>query len=129
MRGTVMIRRRKILQAGVLLVVASAVLVVALPASGAKHSKAVRAAAPSDRYVPAQPEPGTAIPEASVRFGMRPYADNTFYVVAMKKGWFKDVGITITPQPYGLKVTDAVVVSLLLKQGLDISSEFGPLLL
>lgn len=124
-----MTRRRKTLQGGILLLVASAVLVAALPASGAKDSKAVRAAAPSDRYVPAQPEPGTAIPEASVRFGMRPYADNTFYVVAMKKGWFKDVGITITPQPYGLKVTDAVVTSLLLKQGLDISSEFGPLLL
>ena len=29
---------------------------------------------------------------------MRPYADNTFYIIAMKKGWFKDVGIKIEPE-------------------------------
>src|SRR5437879_5872338 len=39
----------------------------------------------ADQYVPANPEPGTDIPAASVTFGMRPYADNTFYVIAMKK--------------------------------------------
>ena len=37
---------------------------------------------------------------------MRPYADNTFYVIGMEKGWFKDVGITITPEPDGLKTTE-----------------------
>ncbi|HZO96989.1 MAG TPA: hypothetical protein VFB42_06420 [Gaiellaceae bacterium] len=104
-------------------------LAIVLTASGAGERQGVRVATPTDRYVPAPPEAGTDIPEATVRFGMRPYADNTFYVVAMKKGWFKDVGITIAPAPYGLKVTDAVVTSLLLKKQLDISSEFGPLLL
>jgi ABC-type nitrate/sulfonate/bicarbonate transport system substrate-binding protein len=98
----------------------SAALFLVLMASGAGSS---------DRYVPAQPEPGTDIPQATIRFGMRPYADNTIYVIGMKKGWYKDVGITISPPPFGLKVTDTVVVSLLLKKQLDISSEFGPLLL
>jgi hypothetical protein len=104
-------------------------LAVALTASGAEDRHAARAATPTDHYVPASPEAGTTIPEATVRFGMRPYADNTFYVVAMKKGWYKDVGISIAPQPYGLKVTDTVVTALLLKKQLDISTEFGPLLL
>src|SRR5438552_2650243 len=93
-------------------IVAASVLVglaVAFTASGAGNQKTARAATPTDHYVAAPPEAGTDIPAATVRFGMRPYADNTFYVVAMKKGWFKDVGITIAPQPYGLKVTDAVV--------------------
>jgi hypothetical protein len=44
-------------------------------------------------YTTSKPEAGTAIPHASVTFAMRPYADNTFYVIGMKQGWFKDVGI------------------------------------
>jgi hypothetical protein len=47
----------------------------------------------------------------------------------MKKGWFKDVGVNIVPQPYGLKVTDTNVVALLLNGQLDISSEYCPLML
>ncbi|MBV9756849.1 MAG: hypothetical protein JO047_07330, partial [Alphaproteobacteria bacterium] len=49
------------------------------------------AAAGDDLYQPAAAEPGTDIPQTGIRFGMRPYADNTFYIIAMKKGWFKDV--------------------------------------
>jgi hypothetical protein len=86
-------------------------------------------AAEADVFKPAPAEPGTAIPQADIRFGMRPYADNTFYIVAMKKGWFKDVGITIQPEPFGLKVTDTNVVALLLNGQLDISSEYCPLML
>jgi ABC-type nitrate/sulfonate/bicarbonate transport system substrate-binding protein len=73
-------------------------------------------------YSPATPEAGTDIPKASVSFGMRPYADNTFYVIGMEKGWFKDVGITITPQPNGLKTTENQWVSLLLNRQVDINS-------
>ena len=32
---------------------------------------------------------GTIIPAASVQFGMRPYADNTFYIIGIRKGWFR----------------------------------------
>ncbi len=87
------------------------------------------AAAAADLYKPAPAEPGIEIPKADVKFGMRPYADNTFYIIAMKKGWFKDVGVNIVPSPYGLKVTDTNVVALLLNGQLDISSEYCPLML
>jgi ABC-type nitrate/sulfonate/bicarbonate transport system substrate-binding protein len=80
-------------------------------------------------YVRATPESGTSLPQVSVKFGMRPYADNTFYYIGIKKGWFKEVGITITPEPSGLKTTDDVVTSLLLNKQVDINSEYCPLLL
>ena len=83
----------------------------------------------ADTFPDVTPEPGTDIPAATVNFGMRPYADNTFYVVAMKKGWFKDVGIEIGPEELGLKVTDTNVIALLLNGQLDMSSQYCPLLL
>ena len=86
-------------------------------------------ASAADLYTPADPEPGTDIPAASVKFGMRPYADNTFYIIAMKKGWFEDVGIKILPEPEGLKVTDNNVIALLLNGQVDMSSQYCPLLL
>jgi hypothetical protein len=86
-------------------------------------------AAAADLYTPADPEPGTDVPAASVKFGMRPYADNTFYIIAMKKGWFEEVGIKILPEPEGLKVTDNNVIALLLNGQLDMSSQYCPLLL
>ena len=86
-------------------------------------------AAEEDLFKPAPAEPGTEVPQADIKFGMRPYADNTFYIIAMKKGWFKDVGVNIVPPPYGLKVTDTNVVALLLNGQLDISSEYCPLML
>jgi ABC-type nitrate/sulfonate/bicarbonate transport system substrate-binding protein len=98
-------------------------------AAGLPGRGALAAGGSLDTYTPAPAEPGTSIPSADVKFGMRPYADNTFYIIAMKKGWFKDVGINILPDPYGLKVTDTNVVALLLNRQLDMSSEFCPLLL
>jgi hypothetical protein len=83
----------------------------------------------ADLYKPADPEAGTDIPAAEVKFGMRPYADNTFYIIAMKKGWYSNVGIKILPEPEGLKVTDTNVVALLLNGQLDMSSEYCPLTL
>lgn len=81
------------------------------------------------KFMPAPPEPGTAIPEATIRFGMRPYADNTPYIIGMKKGWFKDVGISFSPAPYGLKANDSNVLTLMLNGQLDMISEYCPLIL
>jgi len=86
-------------------------------------------AADAGRYVPATPEPGTEIPQATVRLGMRPYADNTFYVIGMEKGWFKDVGISIDPAPHGLKTTENQWVSILLNRQVDINSATCSILL
>lgn len=74
-------------------------------------------------------EPGTDIPEERVNFGMRPFADNTFYVIAMKKGWFKDVGITIGPEELGMKINDTNGTALLLNGQVDIASQYCPLML
>ena len=60
---------------------------------------------------------------------MRPYADNTFYIIGMKKGWFDEVGIKFEPAPYGLKANNSNVTTLLLNGQLDIISEFCPLML
>jgi hypothetical protein len=87
------------------------------------------AADEADRFKPAAPEPGAEIPSATIKFGMRPYADNTFYIIGMKKGWFDEVGIKFDPSPYGLKANDSNVTTLLLNGQLDIISEFCPLML
>lgn len=76
----------------------------------------------ASEYMPATPEPGTEIPQVEVTFGMRPYADNTFYVIGMEKGWYEDVGITITPEPHGLKTTENQWISILLNRQVDINS-------
>jgi len=101
-------------QAGVAISLASLCLVA---------SMAVFAA---DRFVPAPPEAGTAVPHQQVKFGMRPFADNTFYVIAMQKGWFNDVGIGIEPAPEGLKVNDTNATALLLNGQVDVISENCP---
>ena len=90
---------------------------------------AVPSSMAQERFVAAAAEPGTDIPAATIKFGMRPYADNTFYIIGMKKGWFSDVGISFEPAPYGIKANDSNVTTLLLNGQLDIISEFCPLML
>src|SRR6266571_2136903 len=63
---------------------------------------------------------GTSIPQVTVRFGMRPVANDVIYVIAMKQGWYKDVGITIAPAPYGNKSTFNNAVPLLVNHQLDV---------
>lgn len=86
-------------------------------------------ASAEDRFVPAAPEPGTDIPKATIKFGMRPYADNTFYIIGMKKGWYDEVGISFDPAPYGIKANDSNVNTLLLNGQLDVISQYCPLML
>ena len=57
---------------------ASLAFVAALASSAA-------AAGSSSTYTPATPEPGVDIPKIDVSFGMRPYADNTFYVIGIER--------------------------------------------
>ena len=67
----------------------------------------------ADRFVPAPPEAGSDIPKATSKFGMRPYADNTFYIIGMKKGWFDEVGIKFDPPPYGIKANRPALDAIL----------------
>ncbi|MGW1551575.1 hypothetical protein [Streptomyces sp. NPDC002346] len=72
---------------------------------GAPPTPACQASADFGCWRPAAPEPGTDVPPVSVKYALRPAADNSMLVIAMQKGWFKDAGITISPPPYGLKAT------------------------
>jgi hypothetical protein len=104
----------------------------AAPASSAPAPAAAAAApaaapapttsANSTDYQPATPEPGSDIPQVTLQFGMRPYADNTYFVVGMTNGYFKDVGISIQPEPTGLKTTEQQWVSILLNRQVDVNS-------
>lgn len=85
--------------------------------------------AQASTFLPAPPEPGTEVPQAKVNFGMRPFADNTFYVIAMEKGWFGDAGITIGPEKLGMKINDTNGSALLLNRQVDIASQYCPLML
>jgi len=49
---------------------------------------------------------------------MRPYADNTFYEIGIKKGWFEDVGITVDP----ITTTEDQWTNLLLQGSTEINS-------
>jgi ABC-type nitrate/sulfonate/bicarbonate transport system substrate-binding protein len=69
---------------------------------------------------------GATIPTKTVKFGMAPFADATFYVIAMRQGWFKDVGIDISPAPTGLQVTPDNVVTKLITGEADIATFYGP---
>ena len=51
---------------------------------------------------------------------MRPVANDVIYVIATRQGWFKDVGINITPAPYGNQSTFNNAVPLLVNGQLDV---------
>ena len=75
----------------------------------------VGASRAADAYVPAPAEAGTAIPEATVRVGLRPYADGSFPII----------GIKISP-PDGLGVTEDTTNSLLMRGDIDVVHGYPP---
>jgi ABC-type nitrate/sulfonate/bicarbonate transport system substrate-binding protein len=74
---------------------------------------AAGSAATAGGFVAGEPEPGTDIPQADVKFGMRPYADNAFYYVGIKSNFYKDAGIGIAPAPYGIKNNENAIAQML----------------
>lgn len=97
---------------------------VALASCSASSSPAKSSsAAPSEfttniSSIPAE----TSIPAASISLGMRPVANDDIFVMGIRQGWFKDVGLTITPPPYGNKSTFADAVPLLQNGTLDLEA-------
>src|SRR5258708_10707625 len=43
---------------------------------------------------------GTDVPQVEISVGMRPYANDLIFVAGIKQGFYKDVGLTVTPAPY-----------------------------
>src|SRR5262245_10417922 len=66
-----------------------------------------------------------AIPEATVRLGLAPYADASLYVIGARAGWFKDVGISISPAPLGRVLLNNQTIPALVNGQIDIAAQYG----
>lgn len=97
-------------------------LALALGVVGCGASTATTPHVSSSSFPTVAAPTGTSIPHVTVTFGMRPVANDVMFVSAMKQGFFKDVGITIAPSPYGNKSTFNNAVPLLLNNTLDIQA-------
>ena len=70
--------------------------------------------------------PGTEIPEVEMSLGMRPFANDLIFVSGIKQGFYRDVGIRITPPPYGRKVLPDQAIPLLINKELDVMALYPP---
>ncbi|MCW3014419.1 MAG: hypothetical protein JWO02_1511 [Solirubrobacterales bacterium] len=67
-------------------------------------------------------QPGTTIPTATLNWAMAPYADETMAVIAMKQGWFSNVGIDIGPTATGAKFDLTESIAPLVSKQVDVGS-------
>jgi ABC-type nitrate/sulfonate/bicarbonate transport system substrate-binding protein len=70
--------------------------------------------------------PGTEIPKVEMSLGMRPFANDLIFVSGIKQGFYRDVGIQITPPPYGRKVLPDQAIPLLVNKELDAMALYPP---
>lgn len=91
----------------------------------AATSAAATATSAIDGFPTVTPEPGTDIPKATVKLGMRPYADNAIHYVTIKNGWLEDNGIEIAPKPYGVKNNDQAIAQML-NGTVDMQAMYAP---
>lgn len=98
-------------------------LAVVACSSGSTKTSGRSASGGSTNAFPTVTAPaGTSVPQATVRFGMRPVANDVIYVIGMRQGWFKNVGINIAPAPYGNKSTFNNAVPLLVNNQINIQA-------
>jgi len=64
---------------------------------------------------PAIPE----IPQVSVRAVQEPYYVCSASSIGVDKGWFKEVGITLVPEPYGKVITGGETVQMIASKNMD----------
>lgn len=100
--------------------------VAALGAAPALTRAGVLRGSPLDRNRPAT-DSVTTIPQTTVRLGIEPFADHSIYVIGIREGYYKDVGINISPSPLGEIVQVDQVVPRFLSNSLDIIGWYGPL--
>ncbi|MEA2341830.1 MAG: hypothetical protein QOG11_1907 [Solirubrobacteraceae bacterium] len=86
-----------------------------LAACGQKQAKAVSISS-------ALAAPGTTIPTAQLSWAMAPYPDETMAVIAMRQGWFSDVGIQIGPTATGAKFDLTESIAPLVSRQVDVGS-------
>lgn len=70
------------------------------------------------------------IPKVEVRYAHEPYFDHTQAIIGLKQGWFKEVGITYTPNGVGITVGADDAISVFASGRVDVISgsaqEFMP---
>src|ERR1700751_2664180 len=77
-------------------------------------------------FSPDKASPGTDLPQVQTSLGMRPYANDLIFVAGIKQGFYKDVGLTITPVPYGRKVLPDQAIPLLVNKQIDFMALYPP---
>jgi hypothetical protein len=70
---------------------------------------------------------GVGIPEVTVRFGMSAFADHNIYSIGIKNGWLSEVGLSVTPEPFGVRSLSPQVIPRFLSEEVDIHTWYGPL--
>jgi hypothetical protein len=55
-------------------------------------------------FSPDKVSQGTDVPQVEISLGMRPYANDLIFVAGIKQGFYKDIGLTITPAPCGRRL-------------------------
>ncbi len=70
--------------------------------------------------------PGTDLPQAEISLGMRPYANDLIFVAGIKQGFYGDVGLKVTPAPYGRKVLPDQAIPLLVNKQIDFMALYPP---
>jgi ABC-type nitrate/sulfonate/bicarbonate transport system substrate-binding protein len=70
---------------------------------------------------------GVGIPEVTVRFGMSAFADHNIYSIGLKNGWLSEVGLSVTPEPFGVRSLSPQVIPRFLSGEVDIHTWYGPL--
>src|ERR1700754_3020287 len=77
-------------------------------------------------FSPDQASSGTDVPQAEMSLGMRPVANDLIFVAGIKQGFFGDVGIKITPPPYGRKVLFDQAIPLLVNSDINAQTLYPP---
>lgn len=70
---------------------------------------------------------GAGIPEVTVPFGMSAFADHNIYAIGIKNGWLAEVGISVSPAPFGVRSLSPQVIPRFLSGESDIHTWYGPL--
>jgi ABC-type nitrate/sulfonate/bicarbonate transport system substrate-binding protein len=124
-------KRSRLWSVRFLLALALVVLSVTVAACGSKSSSSTTSSgggSSSDTTTssPLSVPAGSDIPQTTVKFGVAPFFDGAIYTIAMKEGWFKDVGIDIQPKPAGVQTTPDNAIPKIESGDTDIGVVFGP---
>ena len=69
------------------------------------------------------------IPKVKVSYYLGPYADHSYAYIGAKKGMFKEVGITLTPPPYGKVISGDIWAHTLVTGAAEIGQNCNALLI